>query len=94
MTLPPRRGRNNDRFRDLIDLLLLQELVTDYVGLREACEAVFRLRATHPWPPVLDVPPHWAEPFARLAAELDLTVDDIDDGVARVRAFVDHIVAG
>ncbi len=64
------------------------------LGLREACEAVFRLRATHPWPPVLDVPPHWAEPFARLAAELDLTVDDIDDGVARVRAFVDHIVAG
>jgi hypothetical protein len=42
MTLPPRRGKRNERFRDPIDLLLMEELVTDYAGLREACESVSR----------------------------------------------------
>ena len=91
MTLPPRRGKRNERFRDLIDLLLLEELVTDYGGLREACEQVFRLRGTHDWPPLLEVPPHWVEPFARLARELELPVADAEDAMRRVRAFVDRI---
>jgi hypothetical protein len=91
MTLPPRRGKRNERFRDLIDLLLLEELVTDYGGLREACEQVFRLRATHDWPPPLEVLPHWVEPFVRLARELELPVADAEDAMGRVRAFVDRI---
>jgi len=93
MTLPPRRGKRNERFRDLIDLLLMEELVTDDAGLREACESVFRTRRTHDWPPPLEVPPHWVEPFARLAEELDLPVSDIQGGLARVRAFVERIIA-
>jgi hypothetical protein len=32
MTLPPRPGKRNERFRDLIDLLLMETLVTDYQG--------------------------------------------------------------
>jgi hypothetical protein len=59
MTLPPRPGKRNERFRDLIDVLLMAPLVTDHAGLREACESVFRTRATHEWPPVLAVPAHW-----------------------------------
>jgi hypothetical protein len=93
MTLPPRPGKRNERFRDLIDLLLMEELVTDYVDLREACESVFRTRRTHDWPPTLDAPPHWVEPFARLARELDLPVSDAQGGVARVQAFVDRIIS-
>lgn len=54
----------------------MEELVTDYAGLREACESVFRTRRTHDWPPTLDAPPHCVEPFARLAGELDLPVSD------------------
>jgi hypothetical protein len=46
MTLPPRPGKRNERFRDLIDLLLMEELVTDYAGLRGACEPVFHARRT------------------------------------------------
>jgi hypothetical protein len=93
MTLPPRAGKRNERFRDLIDLLLMEELVTDYAGLREACESVFRTRRTHDWPPTLDVPPHWIEPFARLAAELDLPVSDAQGGMVRVQAFVERIIS-
>jgi len=92
MTLAPRAGKRNERFRDLIDLLLMETLVTDYQGLRDACETVFRTRGTHSWPPPLDVPAHWVEPVARLAQELNLPIEDAYDGMARVQAFVDRIV--
>jgi hypothetical protein len=93
MTLPSRLGKRNERFRDLIDLLLMEALVTDYAGLRAACELVFRTRSTHDWPPDLDVPPHWIEPFARMAAELELPVADANEGMNRVRAFVTRILS-
>ena len=92
MTLPPRSGKRNERFRDLVDLLLMEELVTDYRGLRDACEMVFRSRGTHEWPPTLAVPPHWVDPFARQARELDLPAADADAGMKRVRAFVERIL--
>jgi len=92
MTLPPRPGKRNERFRDLIDLLLMETLVTDYQGLREACEAVFRTRRTHSWPPPLDLPAHCVEPVTRLAQELNLPITDAYSGMARVQAFVDRIV--
>jgi hypothetical protein len=90
MTLPPRPGKRNERFKDLVDLLLMETLVTDYTGLREACELVFRSRRTHDWPPVLGVPPHWVEPFAALSRELALPYD-APEAMERVRAFVDRI---
>ena len=93
MTLPPRPGKQNDRFRDLIDLLLMEELVTDYSGLRDACESVFQTRRTHDWPPTLVVPPHWLAPFSRLAEELGLPVIDAESGMARVQAFVERIMS-
>lgn len=91
MTLRPRPGKRNDRFKDLVDLLLMESLVTDYAGLRAACESVFRTRGTHDWPPVLALPPHWAEPFAVLARELDLPLTDGRDAMDRVQSFVDRI---
>ncbi len=84
MTLPARQGKQNDRFRDLVDLLLMEELVTDYEGLSDACETVFRHRGTHDWPPALAVPPHWIGPFARMAADLDLPVRNAAAGMERV----------
>jgi hypothetical protein len=91
MTLPPRAGKRNERFKDLVDLLLMEALVTDYRGLRDACELVFESRRTHAWPPVLEAPPHWIEPFAALVRELDLPVHDAEEAVERVRAFVERI---
>lgn len=92
MTLPPREGRQNDRFRDLVDLLLMEELVTDYAGLRDACETVFAHRGTHDWPPALAVPPHWSAPFTRMAADLELPVTDAEAAMGRVEAFVNRIL--
>jgi hypothetical protein len=93
-TLPPRPGKQNERFRDLIDLLLLEAMFThDYVALRDACELVFRSRNTHPWPPSLDaMPPHWAEPFAQLARDLGLPERDVETALVRVRGFAARIV--
>ena len=56
-TETPSGGRTNDRFRDLIDLLLLEELIGDgdWAGLRTACEEIFELRSMHPWPPTVTV---------------------------------------
>ena len=92
MTLPPRPGKRNDRVRDLIDLLLMESLGTDYEGLREACEAVFRIRGSHSWPPLLELPEHWVERVTRLAEELNLPIADAHSAMARVQAFVGRIV--
>lgn len=95
MTLPPRPSKQNERFRDLVDLLLMDTLIThDYVALRAACELVFRNRNTHAWPPDLStVPAHWAQPFARLAEELELVETDLEAAILRVRNFVARILS-
>ena len=95
MTLPPRPGKQNERFRDLVDLLLMDAMIThDYAALREACEVVFRNRDTHSWPPDLStVPAHWVQPFARLAAELELAETDVEVALVRVRDFVARILS-
>ncbi len=93
MTLPPRPGKRNERFRDLIDLLLLEALVTDHQDLRKTCEVVFQTRNTHPWPPPLELPDHWIEPVARLIRELNLPITDTQAGIAQVRQFVDRILS-
>ena len=94
MTLPPRPGKQNERFRDLVDLLLMDAMIThDYASLRDACELVFRNRNTHPWPPDLaTVPAHWAQPFARLAEELELADTDVAAALVRVRDLVTRIL--
>jgi hypothetical protein len=94
MTRPPRPGKRNERFRDLIDLLLMEALVVDdYVNLREACELVFRSRNTHAWPPNPDdLPPHWSAPFTQLAEELRLPETNIEAARLRIHIFLARIL--
>jgi hypothetical protein len=91
MSKPAPAGRRNDRFRDLVDLLLMRALVTNYAALREACEEVFARRATHEWPPVIVPPAEWREPFARMAAENELPIRDFDAAVVEIRRFVEEV---
>ena len=91
MTLPPRPGKRNERFRDLVDLLLMEALIDDYSDLFTACEQLFNNRGTHQWPPSLDLPPHWINPINRLIRELELPIADAHAGLIRGRQFVDRI---
>lgn len=85
--------RENERFRDLIDLLLLREIVEDLPSLRDACIVTFEARGKHGWPPALNVPDSWTEPYRALAEEMQFPVADIDDAADDVRAFIAAIDA-
>lgn len=92
MTQPSKGDEEgNERFRDLADLLLMRELASDLAGVREACVEVFALRATHAWPPAVEPPPAWEEPFAALVAELELPVGTLAAGVEAAAAFIGEI---
>lgn len=93
VTSPPRDGRPNERYRDLLDLWLLRELGIDTCDLRAACEDVFRVRAMHPWPADVHVPEHWAAPFTRLAGEVGLPADDVQVAAGRLREWIAEIAA-
>lgn len=85
--------RENARFRDLVDLLLLRDLVVEAQDLRAACEATFEHRGTHGWPPTLEVPASWRAPYARLARDNGLAVTDVEDAAAEVRRLIAQIAA-
>jgi len=87
------QDRDNDRYRDLIDLLLLAELQPDLARVAEACGQIFAARATHPWPPRLTVEPSWPEPYTTLALEQDFTITDVHDAATRVQALIDALAA-
>ena len=93
MTLSPRAGKRNERSRDLIDLMLMETMVTDYAGVREACELVFETRAKHGWPPPLVLPDHWRSEYTTLATDLGIPVTNAAEAMARVRAMVARIQA-
>jgi len=90
-TQPAADGRINERFRDVVDLLLMREIVTDHVALREACEEVFGRRATHDWPPLFEPPEGWRDAFARMAREIEMPITDLDDAISELRSFVEQI---
>lgn len=88
VTLPPAAGRRNERFRDLVDLLLLKPLITDFEVVRRACDNVFRHRQTHAWPPVLSVPEHWVGPFEQMAVSHGLEITDVHQAAIEVRQLI------
>lgn len=87
------QDRENLRFWDLMDLILLRALLQDLGPIREACVEIFAARATHAWPPQLRVPQGWVEPFARLAAEHSFPIDDVHAAGAEVRLLIASIDA-
>ncbi len=93
MTRPSATEWTNDRERDLIDLLLLEELVSDYQALNEACVEVFGVRGQHQWPPAGPLPPEWALPVITLAREYDISVENYEEASERVLSFIRRIAA-
>jgi Nucleotidyl transferase AbiEii toxin, Type IV TA system len=81
----------NDRFRDLIDLLLLAELEPDLTRVADACREIFSARGKHRWPPRLTIEPSWPEQYRSLAIEQDFPVQDIREAAALVQTLIDEI---
>lgn len=85
--------RDNERFRDLIDLVVCCDLIEEMEQVREACLDTFDTRARHSWPPELIVPDGWAGPFAALAKEMDFPITDVEEAAAQVRRLIAAIDA-
>jgi hypothetical protein len=83
----------NDRFRDLIDLLLLRDLEPDIAHVAEACRSVFKARAKQSWPPQLRAEPSWPEQYRALAIEQGFVIQDVADAIALVQALIEEIDA-
>jgi len=88
-----RVGKDNDRFRDLVDLILLGELVVekDFARVRDACVEVFSLRGTHAWPPRVQVYPLWPDQYSALTKGMGFPVTDVADAAAAVEAMIVRI---
>lgn len=82
--------RENLRYWDLVDLILLRDLLgSDLAAVREACAETFATRDTHRWPPQLEVPDAWGEPYAATVEEIEIDLPgDVEAAADEVRAFI------
>lgn len=87
--------RENDRFRDLIDLQLLEDLVPsgDWSAVRVACIEVFEGRAKHSWPPSVTIHPSWHAGYSALAEATGFSVGSVADAAASVDRLISRIDA-
>lgn len=87
--------RENLRFWDLIDLVFLREILSgDLVSVREACVQTFATRNAHAWPPELDVPDSWRDPYAAAIEEIDRALPATVEAAAQAaRDFIAEIDA-
>lgn len=87
--------RPSTRVKDLVDLALIAELSSlDAGDLRRQVENVFSLRATHPAPSHVPLPPaDWATPFRRLAEEVGAPAK-LEDGQRDAAALLDPVLSG
>jgi hypothetical protein len=94
LTLP--RDVENTRARDLVDLVwFIRHFTFRSEALAIACIATFDRRATHPWPPVIDVPPEsWSRPYAMWRAELFLPEPTPAAAASSVRGFLEPVYFG
>ncbi len=88
------QGRDNDRVRDMVDLLLLRDTISDLAAVRAACQRVFDLRGTHSWPPTFEPPDWWVAEFERSASEVGLREIVFADALAEMRRFIGEISRG
>ncbi len=89
----PDSGQHNQRFRDLVDIVLLSALEPASETLREACEETFLLRQKQAWPPAITARTEWLAPLEALAQEIGLEIDDADAIVEHVERYVADIAS-
>jgi len=86
-------GPENDRFRDLMDLLLLRDMLdkADFPRVREACVRIFEARNKHPWPPTVTVYESWRAAYREMTQEEGFEVQDVDDAALLVTEMIAQI---
>lgn len=86
-------GPDNDRFRDLMDLLLLREILTDtdLPRVHEACSRIFEARKKHSWPPTVTVYGSWRAPYREMAREERFEIETVEDAAALVTEMIAQI---
>jgi predicted nucleotidyltransferase component of viral defense system len=94
LTLP--RDVENTRARDLVDLVwFIRHFTFRSEALAIACIATFELRTTHPWPPVIAVPPEsWTGPYHVWRTELGLSEPTPAATAASLRHFLEPVYFG
>lgn len=83
----------NDRSRDLIDLILLRDLVEDLPTVREACVTTFERRDGHGWPPEVTIEPSWPDTYAAEAKRYGFAVHTVHAAAQLVREFIAEVAA-
>lgn len=91
VTEVPDSSRANERFRDLLDLVMLSVLAPPTPSLRAVCEETFTLRAKQGWPPAVIAHAAWIEPLERRAREMGLSVTTAEAIVECVSSYVEQI---
>lgn len=93
VTEPPLRSDGeNPRYWDLIDLQILQAMLSSGLApVKDACVRTFDVRAQQSWPPRVTVYPDWSERYAAMASSLDMPVTDVKEAVEVVHDFIRRI---
>jgi len=92
---PSTEGQVNDRARDLVDLLMIEELAVtddDLDAVRDACIEIFESRDMHAWPPTIAAAQGWDLIWAQLA-EAEGLESTLAEAIDAVGAFVRRIAA-
>jgi len=91
-TEPDRADYQNNRYRDIIDVLIIAsapELALDFRHLRNVATAEFRRRAYHSvWPPIFEIPDRWRLQLSREAAAVGFSDVSFADIERRFHAFL------
>ena len=84
-------GKENDRFRDLVDIVMLSVMVPPSAELRAVGAKTFYIRGKHGWPPNIVTYPDWVEPMEQRAEEMGLAQKTAKEIVLYVRDYVQAI---
>ena len=85
--------RSNQRARDLLDLILIEDHIlaaSQLATIRSACIEIFRIRDKQNWPVKIEVFPDWPLIWQRLQSEENITMT-LEEAVDRVNMFVSRI---
>ena len=93
VTEVPADGKTNDRFRDLVDIVMLSALLPPSADLRTVCEETFHIRDKHGWPPRIVTHPDWVAPMELRAEEMGLDHKTAEEIVGHVSEYVRAIAA-